>query len=162
MYSVTKWMLVAALIGANGDAIARAQAYDLDSVAGDTNCRAPFVCIPGLRPNLKGLPTNGMHTSLEGRSQGRAGSSPLVDDVDGAAGSVGYKKGISSVTPRRFACGEVVRGYSVTCTTGPTRRSVSAPEIDTSVAVSGTMFVMGCLAILRGRKRRFADSPVGR
>ena len=33
MYSVTKWMLVAALIGVNGDAIARAQANDLDSVA---------------------------------------------------------------------------------------------------------------------------------
>ncbi len=152
MYSVTKWMLVAALIGANSDAIARAQAYSLDSVAGDTSCRAPFLCTTGVRPNLEGFLNHGTPRSPEG------GSFLPVDDLDGAPGSVGYKKGHHGFNPGRFTCGEVVSGYAVTCTTWPTTRTtVSAPEIDASMAVSGSMFVMGCLAILHARKRRFAD-----
>ena len=162
MYSVTKWMLFVALIGANGDAIARAEAYDLDSVADDASCRPPFLCTPEVTPNIKGLLTNGTHTSPQGGSQGRAWSFHLFGDVNGAPRPVGDDKDINHVTEGRFVCGEVVSGYTVTCTTGPTRHSVSAPEIDAGLAVSGTMFVMGCLAILRGRHRRLADSPIGR
>ena len=158
MYSVTKWMLVAALIGANGDGLAREQPYNLDRVAGDTNCRAPFVCMPEVRPDLKGLLTSEMHTSPEGGSQGRAGGFLLLDDVGGTPGSVGYRKSNHG----RFACGEVVGRYTVTCTRWPTGRAVSAPDIDTSAAVGGVMFVMGCLAILHGRRRRLADGPAGR
>ena len=35
MYSVIKWMLVAALIAANGDTTARAQTYNLYMTTGD-------------------------------------------------------------------------------------------------------------------------------
>ena len=159
MYSVTKWMLVAVLIGANGGVIARAEAYNLDNVTGDTGCRAPHVCIPGVRPHLKGLVANGMHTSPEAVSKERDEGFLRVDDRDSAPGSVGDKKGVGNFNHGRFACGEVVSGHTVTCTTGPNRTTVSAPEIDTSVAVSGALFVIGCLAILHGRKRRLAYSP---
>jgi len=42
----------------------------------------------------------------------------------------------------------------VTCngTLGPTK-PVGAPEIDVQFAATGLVFVLGCLAILRGRKR---------
>jgi len=141
MYSVTKWMLVAALIGVNGDAIARAQANDLDSVAD--------------------LRTNGI-TSPEGAFQERDGRFLHEEGLSGTPGSIGYKKNVRAFRPGTFACGEVVGGYTVSCTTTPpTKTTVSAPEIDTSVAVGGAMFMVGCLAILHGRKRRLADGPVG-
>jgi hypothetical protein len=121
MYSVTKWILVAALIGVNSDATARAPALDVDNVADEGFLRA--------------------------------------DDRDSAPGSVRDNKGVGKFDHGRFACGEVVSGYTVTCTTGPTKTTVSAPEIDSSVAVSGALFVVGCLAILHGRKQRLACSP---
>jgi hypothetical protein len=125
MNSVTKWMLVAVLIGVNTAA-------------------------------------NGMHAPPRAVSKEPNESFHRVDDRDSAPGSVGDKKGVDNFNHGRFACGEVVSGYTVTCTTGPTKTTVSAPEIDTSVAVSGALFVIGCLAILQGRKRRFADDPVKR
>jgi len=135
-------MLVAALIAVNSDAIARAQPHDLDT-------------------NLEDLSTSRI-TSPEGAFQERDGRFLHAEGLDGAQGSVGYKKNVRAFRHGTFTCGQVVSGYTVTCSTTPIKTTVSAPEIDTSLAVSGAMFVMGCLAILRGRKRRFADNPVGR
>src|SRR5215469_2639815 len=137
MYTVTKWMLVAALIGVNGDAIAREQANDLDSVAD--------------------LRANGI-TSPEGALQERDGRLLHVDGLEGAQGPVGYKRNVRAFRPGTFTCGQVVSGYTVNCTTAPPKTTVAAPEIDASVAVGGAMFVVGCLAILHGRKRRLAAS----
>jgi hypothetical protein len=105
---------------------------------------------------------NGMHAPPGAVSKERDESFHRRDDRDSAPGSVEDKKGVGNSNHGRFACGEVVSGYTVTCTTGPTKTTVSAPEIDTSVAVSGSLFVIGCLAILQGRKRRFAEDPVKR
>jgi hypothetical protein len=125
MNSVTKWMLVAVLIGVNTAA-------------------------------------NGMHAPPGAVSKERGESFHRLDDRDSGRGSLEDKKDVGSFNHGKFACGQVVSGYTVTCTTGPSKTTVSAPEIDTSVAVSGALFVMGCLAILQGRRRRFAASPVKR
>ena len=54
-----------------------------------------------------------------------------------------------------FVCGGTYNGVSVTCTggTGGTTTAHGAPEIDLQFAASGLVFIFGCLAILRGRKR---------
>src|SRR5215469_9829347 len=119
MRSVMKWMLVVSLIWANGGAFAREEAYNLDSVAGDTSCKAPFLCIPGVRPNLKAPLTNGM-LGRERGSQRRYRSfllfddlfDALFDDLDGTPGSGEYKKGLGSSNEPGFECGEVVSGYT--------------------------------------------------
>src|SRR5215467_8687834 len=98
MYSVTKWMLVAVLVGVSTAASARP--LDVDS---------------SWRPNLKGPAANGMHTPRGAVSKERDASFHGVDDRDGAPGSVGDKKGVDNFNHGRFACGEVVSGYTVTC-----------------------------------------------
>jgi hypothetical protein len=193
MYSVFKWMLVAALIAADGDAIARAQTYNLDVTTRDDgapltmfegkfnftpggrhSCRAPFLCTRGVRPNFKGinvshlvgvngLVTKGVLTFVEDESQGRdrsLGSFVPVEDRDDPPGSVVYNDDTSNVNDGMFTCGEVVSGYAVTCTTWQTKATVAAPEIDTSLVVSGVTLIMGYLAILQARKRSFANSPI--
>jgi hypothetical protein len=186
VYSLPKWMLAAALIGANSVAIARADTYNLDITrdngvllatfdgsfnfipGGTSFCRAPFLCRPGVRPNFKninvsdlidisGLLANGTFTSEDGRSQGRNGRFVLADSLGGPP-SVVYNKGSNSFNHGMFVCGEVVGGYHVTCASMPTKTTVSAPEIDASLVVSGLMLVLGCLAILRGRKQSIAVS----
>ena len=56
-----------------------------------------------------------------------------------------------------FKCGSTYNGVAVTCTsstgTGVSPTPTRAPEIDMGLATSGLVFVLGCLAILRGRKR---------
>jgi hypothetical protein len=189
VYSLTKWMLAAALIGANSAAIARADTYNLDITTRDNGvllatfdgsfnfipsgtsfCKAPFLCPPGVRPNFKninvsdliginGLLANGTFTSEDGRSQGRNGRFVLADNLGGPP-SVVYNKGNNSFNHGMFVCGEVVSGYNVTCASMLTKTTVSAPEIDTGFVVSGLMLVLGCLAILRGRKQSIAVSGI--
>ena len=158
MNSVTRWMLVAALIGANGNANARVQAYDHDSVAGETNCRPPFVCERGVKAHFKGYTPNGTHPPKVSGSHGAPGKPPAGED-DHSPGPVGPTQDKGHPPGGTFACGEVVNGYTVTCKTGPTAPRIAAPEIDTSLAVTGAMFAMGCLAILYGRRRHFPDNP---
>jgi hypothetical protein len=161
MYSLGRWILVAALIGANSNANARVQSYELDSVAGETNCRAPFVCARGVIPHFKGYTPNGTHTSKVSSSHGPAGKPPAIEQ-DHSPGTVGPKQDTGHVPGGNFACGEVVSGYTVTCTTQPTAPRISAPEIDNSLAVSGAMFAIGCLAILYGRRRHLPDNLLAR
>jgi hypothetical protein len=55
-----------------------------------------------------------------------------------------------------FTCGSSYNGVAVICngaSSGGTTRPVRAAEIDLAFAASGVVFVLGCLAILRGRKR---------
>jgi hypothetical protein len=54
-----------------------------------------------------------------------------------------------------FTCGSTYQGVAVTCTggTGVSTRPVRAREIDAQFAITGMVLVLGCLAILRARKR---------
>jgi hypothetical protein len=150
-----KWMLVAALFAVNGYAIALPQAHPIESVA-EMRCRAPLHCVPPSRPNLKPPPSHGPPPSVVSGVLPRDGSVQRVGDAHNAPGSGGTTNGSNnSPGPKTFTCGEVVGGVTIPCTTTPPNKPpVSAPEIDTSGAVSGTMFVMGCLAILHARRRR--------
>jgi hypothetical protein len=180
MYSLTKWMLVAALIAVNGDALAVPQAYHPESLAGETGCRAPAHCVPAVKPNPKAppahgtllvLPRNGSvrrvpvvkvappppvpNKSTNSSNQGNNTNHGTNSNQGNNSGQGSNSSQGSNSNPGTFACGEVVSGYTVSCnTTPPTNPRVSAPEIDASGAVSGAMFVMGCLAILHGRRRR--------
>ena len=186
MYSLTKWILIAVLIGANNQVIARAQTYDLDAPRWDNSvllaareesgnfrsdgshfCRAPFLCTPPVKryfknPNSRdlvgmgfsGLPAKGTFKPGEGGgSQERNASSIFADTLEGPHGSVVYSDGGVSPDHGMFVCGAVVRGYRVTCAPRPTKATVAAPELDTSLVVTEMLLVLGWFAVLRGRKQ---------
>lgn len=152
-----KWMLVGALLAVNGYAIALPQVHPIESVAADTHCRAPLHCTPPVRPNLKPPPAH-VTPPHESGVPPRDGNVRRVGDTHNPPGSGSTTNGgASPPNPKTFTCGEVVGGVTVNCNTPPPPKPpVSAPEINAAGAVSGTVFVMGCLAILRGRKRRLA------
>jgi len=185
MYSLTKWILIAVLIGANYQAIARAQTYDLDVPMWDNGvrltardesvnfrpdgphfCRAPFLCTPAVEryfknPNSRdlvgmgfgGLLAKGTFKPGEGGSQDRNASSIFADNLEGPHGSVVYSEGGVSPNHGMFVCGEVVMGHRVTCAPRLTKATVAAPELDTSFVVTEVLLVLGCLAVLRGRRQ---------
>ena len=155
--------------------MARAQTYALDVTKRDDGillatpddgahfCRAPFLCTPVVRHvgDLVGISetfANGTFTSLEGGSRGRNGSAFFLDDRDGPHGFALYSEGSGSRGHGMFACGEVVRGHTITCTVSRSKATVAAPEIDPGLAITGMLLVLGCLAVLRGRKRSVAGS----
>jgi hypothetical protein len=178
-------MLIAVLIAANYQAIARAQTYDLDVPRWDNGvrlaardeigdfrpdgthfCRAPFLCTPAVKPYFKnpnsrdlvrmgfsGLPAKGTFESGEGELQERNASSIFADNLDGPHGSVVYDHSGVRINHGMFVCGEVGRGYRVTCAHRLTKATVAAPELDTSFVVTGMLLVLGCLAVLRGRRQ---------
>jgi hypothetical protein len=181
MNSMTKWMLVAALVAANGVALAVPQAYPPEGVAGEPGCRTHLHCIPAVKPNAKAPPAHGTksppppapHKGTNSSNQTN-NSNHGTDTGPGSNSSQGNNSGQgnnqgSNPNQGTFACGEVVSGYTVSCnnTTPPTNTRISAPEIDASGAVSGAMLVMGCLAIMHGRRRRLeqktsVSTPSGR
>jgi len=158
-----KWMLVAALFAVNGHAFAVPQVHPIESVTADIHCRAPLHCVPTPKPTLKPLPAHVTPPSHAGGIVPRIGSVQRVGDPHNAPGSGSTTTGGNGPPspPKTFTCGEVVGGVTVSCNTPkPPKPPVSAPEIDASGAVSGTMFVMGCLAILHARRRRPAALTV--
>jgi hypothetical protein len=129
MYSLTKWMVVAALIAVHGQTMARAQTYALDVTKRDDGillatpddgahfCRAPFLCTPVVR-----------HVGdLVGISETFANGTFLLDNRDDPHGFAPYGEGGGSRGHGTFACGEVVRGHTITCTVWGSKATVSAP-----------------------------------
>ncbi|HEY6926306.1 MAG TPA: hypothetical protein VI653_22670 [Steroidobacteraceae bacterium] len=162
MNSMTKWMLVAALVAANGVALAVPQAYHLEGVVGEPGCRTHLHCVPVVKPNPKASPAHAPKSPPPPPPHKGTNSSNQTNNSNhgantgpGSNSSQGNNQG-SNPNPGTFACGEVVSGYTVSCnnTTPPTNTRVSAPEIDASGAVSGAMLVVGSLAIMHGRRRR--------
>jgi len=189
MDALTKWMLTLALVAVSGTAIAAQQPNKFESAAGNLGCRAPVHCVPAVKPNLKPHtppphltppppPPRGVgnvqHVGTTNNPPGTAGTKPGSNSSSqgngsnqgsGSNQSSGSNQGSgtnqgSGPGPGTFTCGQVVSGYTVSCTTNPPTNPpnprVSAPEIDASGAVNGTVLVMGCLAILHARRRRMA------
>jgi len=172
MNSLTKWMLALALVAVSGTAISALQPNKFENVAGNPGCRAAVHCVPAVKTNLKPLAPPHVTPPLPHVTPPHVTPPPPhvappppppppVGNTNNATGSGGTTGGNGPPSPpsppKTFTCGEVVGGVSVGCnTTTPPKPPVSAPEIDASGAVSGTMFVMGCLAILHARRRRLA------
>ncbi len=157
MYTVSKWILVGMFLGpANGVATAAEGPHTITAAA-DGICKAPRQCIPVVKASPERRPENddapGPRRGLQGPPK-----SPFPANVPGTTHSTGKANGVGHPKPGPFACGEVVSGYTVTCTNKPPRTPVSAPEMDITGAVGGMMIVLGCLAILRGRPRRIVSA----
>ncbi len=150
--SMTKWMLASLhIVLAHSAAIARAEPFNFASPTGDTNCKAPYLCVTA-RPERRLL--NDEFPAKQVESPGLHKGFPPASGLHHATDSGGNENGISSPHPGSFACGEVVSGYTVNCMHRPTKVTVSAPEMDASGAAGGVVIVMGCLAVLHGRRRR--------
>lgn len=175
MNSLTKWMLVLALVVVSGTAIAAQQPNKFESAAGNLGCRAPVHCVPAVKPNLKPhapphvtpppphVAAPPPHVTPPPPHVTPPPPPPPVGNTNNATGSGGTTGGNGPPSPpsppQTFTCGEVVGGVTVGCNTTtppPPKSPVSAPEIDASGAVNGTVLVLGCLAILHARRRRLA------
>jgi hypothetical protein len=167
MNSLTKSILALALVAVSGTAIAAPQPNKFENVAGNPGCRAAVHCVPAVKPNLKPLAPPHVtpppphvtppppHVTPPPPHVAAPPPPPPPPPSGGTTGGNGPPSPPSP--PKTFTCGEVVGGVTVGCNTTtppPPKSPVSAPEIDASGAVSGTMFVMGCLAILHARRRR--------
>ena len=175
MNSLTKWMLALALVAVSGTAIAAPQPNKFENVAGNPGCRAAVHCVPAVKPNLKPLAPPHVTpppphvaappphvTPPPPHVTPPPPPPPPVGNTNNATGSGGTTGGNGPPSPpsppQTFTCGEVVGGVTVGCNTTPPppKSPVSAPEIDASGAVNGTVLVLGCLAILHARRRRLA------
>ncbi len=152
MTSVTKWTLVGLVI-LLGDrsAVATEQPHSLISPA-ETTCKAPAPCKPAVNVSPENRLQHAKGTEHGGTSQEPHNIVLPGKDLHRSGGDENASG--NSHPPGRFACGEVVDGYTVDCTHGAPRNPVSAPELDATDSVGGVMIVIGCLAILQERRRR--------